>query len=206
MEVARRSRNAARTQEAILDAAEHLFAERGYKATSLQAVGERAGLSRGTPGYFFGSKENLYRAVFDRAFANVHETLTAAYERAAEDEDALAAITTIVSAYMSFSPHVVRLVEREAVRGGHVLEDLEPRLAQLRATLTHVAEMTQSHLRSAPAPLILISIVALTWFPFTYGDTMLRTLGLNPQDPEFLERYSQFVSDLLLNGLHRPPD
>ena len=52
-----RERNPDRTRELILDAAETLFAERGYEETSLADVGERAGVSRGTPGYFFGSKE-----------------------------------------------------------------------------------------------------------------------------------------------------
>jgi AcrR family transcriptional regulator len=203
MEAVRRSRNPTRTREAILDAAESLFAERGYNATSLQAVGAAAGLSRGTPGYFFGSKEGLYRAVFDRAFEKVDETLTDAYERAAEQPDALGAMRTVVSAYMSFPPHVIRLVEREAVRGGRVLEDLEPRLEQLRSTLARLSSMTETHLKPAPPPLILISIVALTWFPFAYGDTMLRALGLDASDPVFLERYRDFVSELLLSGLRR---
>jgi AcrR family transcriptional regulator len=45
--------------KAILDAAEHLFAERGYEATSLQLVGDSAGVSRATPGYFFGSRRGF---------------------------------------------------------------------------------------------------------------------------------------------------
>jgi AcrR family transcriptional regulator len=54
-------RNGNRTREAVLDAAERLFAEKGYDATSLNDVGTAAGVSRGTPGYFFGSKTDLYR-------------------------------------------------------------------------------------------------------------------------------------------------
>ena len=50
-----KERNATRSRAAILDAAERLFAERGYDATSLTEVGAAAGVSRGTPGYFFGS-------------------------------------------------------------------------------------------------------------------------------------------------------
>ena len=42
-----RERNADRSRELILDAAEKLFADRGYEATSLQDVGTEAGVSRG---------------------------------------------------------------------------------------------------------------------------------------------------------------
>ena len=41
------SRNGARTREAVLDAAERLFAERGFDRTSLNEVGAEAGVSRG---------------------------------------------------------------------------------------------------------------------------------------------------------------
>jgi TetR/AcrR family transcriptional regulator len=63
-----RSRDSGRSREALLAAAERLFAERGFEATSLTDIGAAAGLSRGTPSYFFGSKAGLYRAVLERAF------------------------------------------------------------------------------------------------------------------------------------------
>src|SRR3712207_8964122 len=52
-------RSAERSRAAILDAAETLFAERGYDAVSLQEIGVAAALSRGAPNYFFGSKQDL---------------------------------------------------------------------------------------------------------------------------------------------------
>src|SRR5687767_2430630 len=91
----RRGRDAARSREAILDAAEVLFAAQGFATTSLQEIGERAGVSRGTPGYFFGSKEALYRAVLERAFvaarAAVHQVPMHAAAAGVSPEDVLAA-------------------------------------------------------------------------------------------------------------------
>ena len=65
-----RVRDAERTRELILDAAERLFAEKGYEESSLADVGSAAGVSRATPGYFFGSKAELHRAVIERCFAD----------------------------------------------------------------------------------------------------------------------------------------
>src|SRR3954467_5730167 len=75
-------RNAPKTRGAILDAAERLFAAQGYEATSLTQVGQAAGVSRGTPGYFFGSKPDLYRAVLERCFSEVRHAVQAGRERA----------------------------------------------------------------------------------------------------------------------------
>src|SRR5438034_10040878 len=77
-----RERNPDRSREHILDAAEQLFAERGYEETSLADVGKLAGVSRATPGYFFGSKAELHRAVLERCFADVRRAAREGRERA----------------------------------------------------------------------------------------------------------------------------
>jgi AcrR family transcriptional regulator len=58
----------ARSRKALIDAATTLFAERGYTETSVQAIGERAGVSRGSIFWHFGSKDGLLWAVVERAF------------------------------------------------------------------------------------------------------------------------------------------
>jgi AcrR family transcriptional regulator len=54
------------TKESILNAAERLFAERGYDATSLRAVTKQAGANLAAVNYHFGSKLGLFQAVFER--------------------------------------------------------------------------------------------------------------------------------------------
>ena len=59
---------AARSRRALIEAATALFAERGYDGTSVRAIGARAGVSRGSIFWHFGSKEGLLWAVVERAF------------------------------------------------------------------------------------------------------------------------------------------
>jgi TetR/AcrR family transcriptional regulator, acrAB operon repressor len=67
--VASKAEQAERSREALVAAAAALFAERGYRDASVQAIGERAGVSRGSIFWHFGSKEGLLWAVVERAFA-----------------------------------------------------------------------------------------------------------------------------------------
>lgn len=53
----------ARSDARMLDAAVALICARGAAGTTLKAVGEQAGYSRGLAGYRFGSKEGLFRFV-----------------------------------------------------------------------------------------------------------------------------------------------
>ena len=54
------------TQDTLLDAAEALFAEQGFAATSLRQVTQRAGANLAAVNYHFGSKEELVKAVLRR--------------------------------------------------------------------------------------------------------------------------------------------
>lgn len=54
------------TVERILDAAEALFAERGFAETSLRTITGAAGVNLAAVNYHFGSKKSLIQAVFVR--------------------------------------------------------------------------------------------------------------------------------------------
>src|SRR4051812_24618814 len=98
-----KERNATRSRAAILDSAERLFALQGYDGASLTKVGAAAGVSRGTPGYFFGSKAELYQAVLDRCFAEVREAVRAGRARAlASGHSTEAILAGAVSDYFDF--------------------------------------------------------------------------------------------------------
>ncbi|MEO1159380.1 MAG: TetR/AcrR family transcriptional regulator [Pseudomonadota bacterium] len=56
----------AQTRERILDAAELLFADRGYDGASIRDVASQAGLQIHSIGYHFGPKESLFDAVVGR--------------------------------------------------------------------------------------------------------------------------------------------
>ena len=54
------------TVERILDAAEALFAEKGFAETSLRTITSKAGVNLAAVNYHFGSKKALIQAVFAR--------------------------------------------------------------------------------------------------------------------------------------------
>ncbi|MCW5889135.1 MAG: TetR/AcrR family transcriptional regulator [bacterium] len=57
------------SEDRLMEAALKLIVERGYDRTSLQAIGDEAGYSRGLVSHRFGSKEGLLWAMCERTFA-----------------------------------------------------------------------------------------------------------------------------------------
>jgi AcrR family transcriptional regulator len=78
------------TRDRILKAAERLFAERGYEATSVRAIVAKARVNQAAINYHFAGKDGLYRDVLRAAFraltehqlGHVQETKTMPREQA----------------------------------------------------------------------------------------------------------------------------
>jgi len=62
------------TRERLLDAAEKLFAERGFSAVSSRMITEEAEANTAAMHYHFGSKETLVRAIFERRLGPINDT------------------------------------------------------------------------------------------------------------------------------------
>ena len=65
----------------LLEAALALFVERGYAATRVEAVAERAGVSKGTLFLYFSSKEALFKAVVRENIAGRFDEWNAEFEQ-----------------------------------------------------------------------------------------------------------------------------
>src|SRR3954464_7543313 len=63
----RLERRKARTESAILDAAERHFLDRGYEGTKVDDIAHDADVAVGSLYNHFGGKEALYRALVERA-------------------------------------------------------------------------------------------------------------------------------------------
>jgi AcrR family transcriptional regulator len=86
--LSRRERERQRRRRAMLDAAQSVFAEKGYARATLDEIAERAEFGKGTLyNYFDGGKEGILFAIFDSIFddtiALIEDTCPA--ERAAHD-------------------------------------------------------------------------------------------------------------------------
>jgi AcrR family transcriptional regulator len=66
------------SEQALVDAAAEVIAERGITGASFRVIGERAGTSRGLPTHHFGSKDALVARIAQRAQDHVQEIMGAA--------------------------------------------------------------------------------------------------------------------------------
>jgi AcrR family transcriptional regulator len=89
------------TRERLLDAAEQIFAERGFEGASMRAVTQAAGASVSAANYHFGSKEALLRETLLRRVGPLNERRIARLDALEEDANGRPLeLETIVEAFL----------------------------------------------------------------------------------------------------------
>ena len=70
--------NPAERRDQILDAANVLFAERGYEEVTIEDIATSAGVTRGLVHHYFGGRKDVYIALLERVGAGREERAAAA--------------------------------------------------------------------------------------------------------------------------------
>jgi AcrR family transcriptional regulator len=165
-------RNAQKSRDAILRAAEELFARSGPHQVSLADVATRAGVSRGLPSYFFKNKETLSRTVMERAAVDVRRMVLDPL-RASTHRDPGWLLANLIDNYIEYlaaHPRVVRLLQWDALeRTAHPPGGVSTNVAAgvLREAVSVLSTKIAGKAVSGVALSdMVLSIVALCLFPF----------------------------------------
>jgi AcrR family transcriptional regulator len=188
-------RDGERSKEAILSAAEDLFARQGFERTSMQEIGEAAGVARSTPAYFFQSKEALYEAVLAGVVARAERVLASAHEGNLNrsPEAAVASYVNALVDLLGRDQNLVRLIQRESLREGTRVAEFLGRLADgAVAVFTPVAQQA-----GVSPQRLALDTFAISWYPLAHARTLPSALRMNPREPAFLEEQKRHLSHLV---------
>jgi AcrR family transcriptional regulator len=207
-----RRRDAARSREAILAAAEDLFAHRGYDATGLGDIAATAGVARATPSYFFGSKRALYEAVLARATSMREQVLRDAFapvrawptEPVGLDELRQALLQAIdrYIAFLDATPYFARLIAWEAHSAAEGLAGAAAQTAAVTEALTALhAVRRERGLAEFEPGLVSIAFVSMCFLPLAHGATFRATGGVDTSAEAFRRVYRHTVADAVMGML-----
>lgn len=96
-----------RSRERLLHATVELVAERGYEATTLGDIADRAGAARGLVSYYFPGKRQLLQSAVHRL---MHLTLEAALEREPRTQDGRERLARAIDAILGLARDRPRLM------------------------------------------------------------------------------------------------
>jgi len=166
------------TTAAMLDAAEHLFAERGFTAVSVRDIARRAGVSHALVHRYLGSKEEVYRAVLERN----EDVMRAA---AGDTEDLDVALSLMVREGLANRRSYLRLIAHSALHG----LPYETTIGRFRGA-ERLVELAESKAAAATSPrpdaleprLVIAAIVAIYLGWASLEPWLVKATGLEDLD------------------------
>ena len=186
----------------ILAAAERVFAGAGFGGATMAAIADEAGLPKANLHYYFGSKQDLYRAVL----AQTLQDWLAPTHVITPEADPRAAIEAYIRAKMALTmarPHASRVFANELLHGAPVVKHL---LANdLRTMMLAKAEVIALWVRTGRmAPVDPLHLFFTLWAATqTYADFEVQVcavLGRPALTPADQTQATEHVVALLLRG------
>jgi len=206
-----RSLQAGRTRARLLQAAVDLFAQRGFDGVSVDEIVARARVNKRMVYHYFGGKAEIYAA----ALASTFEKLSVLESDLFQDRPGIdAAVERIIRAYFAFlreTPEFVALLLWENLQGGKHLKYLDDAITKA-PLLESLREIIAQGIRSGrmrpgiDRQHMLINLIGLCLVYFSNRHTLIRSVGIDLNDPAELERGLDHAIALAKRGfLHESP-
>jgi AcrR family transcriptional regulator len=103
------------TAEKILDAAERLFATRGFSATTIKLIAAESGQNSALIYYYYDSKATLYSHIIARLIHRITSEVGSRIREDSNPEDVVAAVVESQVAVLVANPHLPVILARELI-------------------------------------------------------------------------------------------
>lgn len=191
----------------ILEAAETLFADRGFAATSVRELAGRAGVNVAMIHYYFGSKAGLYRSLFEFEVGRVRSLLESAAGLEGTARERIASFIRAYTRFLTSHPSVARILQRELLNDSGVLREIvRPQIARNHTILSGIIRdgIESREFRDLDAELAPVSLVGMMAFFVIVRPIVSGFLGDDIGDDAFAERLAEHTIALFLNGVSSP--
>ncbi|GAA2596950.1 TetR family transcriptional regulator [Actinomadura fulvescens] len=181
-----RKLDAERSRRLLLDAALDEFSAKGYAGARVQDIADRAGVNKQLINYYFGGKEGLYG-----------ELIRLWQEKEAEFKATELALDELLAHYLRpvmEDPRASRLQAWRTLTGD--IADLPDPCTEDLSDLERRQETGELAPDLDPATVMLVLRAAVA-APAVMGPTVRRIFGLDPDSPEFKERYCEQLRRLV---------
>jgi AcrR family transcriptional regulator len=197
-------RDADRTRANVLAAATVEFAEHGFGGARIDRIARRAGANKQLIYYYFGSKEKLYVAVLDSAYAGIRSAEAELHLADLNPVRGITELTLFTWRYHVENPTLVSLVRTENLHKAKYLKRsraitrLNPPLIEMMAELLRRGA-ERGDFREDTDPLdVYLTIAGLAIYYLANHWTLETNFGRPLMKPERLAAWGDHIVDVVL--------
>jgi AcrR family transcriptional regulator len=187
----------------ILQAAEDIFAEQGYKSATTRDIAEKAGVNIATIHYYWGSKNELWYAVIYNVMSHITELTKGLLSPPAKDlRNVIENIIGKLVDIFADNPNYARLLQQRTLEG--VSSDMAKEIALpiLNTALAFIKEnKIKGILNDFDPALVLFSLQGSLRIFFQERDSVKAIFGEDPASfsPAFRQTLKDLISSFALH-------
>ncbi|MBL6608521.1 MAG: TetR family transcriptional regulator C-terminal domain-containing protein [Rhodobacteraceae bacterium] len=193
----------AENERLILEAGERIFAQHGFRGSTMQMIADQAGLPKANLHYYFDSKEKLYRRVVEKIF-EIWLQAASSFENSDEPKEALKLYIYEKMQISRRHPYGSKVWANEVMQGAPIIQDFLE--TQLRSWTDGRIESIQAwiaagKIRPVEPRWVMYMIWATTQHYADFGH-QIETLNADaPLSEAQWEAASETVFEVIWNGL-----
>jgi len=205
-----RPRCAKTTRQNILKAAREIFSRKGYEGARIDKISKAAKSYDSLIYYYFGSKEKLFIEVLQNAYKDMFE---AEKNLPLDLDDPVGALRKFVEfplRYYVANPEILILLGTENLQKGKHIAKTRPSeqyaLPAIAILQDIIAKGVEKGLfrEDVDCRKLYIAMTALGYFYVSNRYTFSAFLNHDLMQPDHIEDWAGYVSDMLLNSIVRP--
>jgi len=202
------SENEKLTEEKIFEAATDVFVEKGLDGARMQDIADHAGINKALLHYYFRTKDKLFNAVFEMIAKKIFKKFAPVFDDDLNLEEKIRFFFREHISFLQANPRLpgflLNEVNRNPARIKKLLNNIDFNNIWLQLYKQHKNELQKYNISQETLPQIMISMAAMSVFPFAARgilESILGNLGLNFN--EFMEERKTFAADFVINALKK---
>jgi TetR/AcrR family transcriptional regulator len=195
------------TEEKIFNAARTVFQKKGFAGARMQEIADEAGINKAMLHYCFKNKQQLFEAVFMKAFKQLAPQINAIFN---SDESVFEKITQFTRSYISFvveNPYLPQFVIQEMNNNPEFVMTFlshENRPNPTALILQIEKEIAEGIIKPVQPKQLLLDIFSMTVFPFAAQMMVKGILHLSNEEFNIMmEERKTSIANQIINSIRK---
>jgi len=194
------------TEEKIFEAATEVFVDKGMDGARMQDIANHAGINKALLHYYYRTKDQLFNAVFEMIAKKIFKKFAPVFDENLTLEEK---IRFFFKEHISFLQENPRLpgfllneVNRHPERIKKLLNNVDFESIWLKLYQQHKDELKNYNITQALMPQLMITIAAMSVFPFAARgilEGILEKIGVDFN--VYIEERKEFAADFVIKAI-----
>jgi AcrR family transcriptional regulator len=196
------------TEEKIFEAATEVFVEKGMDGARMQDIANQAGINKALLHYYYRTKEKLFTAVFEMIARKIFKKFAPVFDENLSLEDKIRFFFREHISFLQENPRlpgfILNEVNRHPDRIKKLLASIDFENLWLKLYEQHKEEFKKYNITQASLPQMMISMAAISVFPFAAKGIIEGILGkVNISFNDFIEERKEFAAEFVIRAITR---